>query len=91
VAITDFKIGGYRSIRDVWLKLHPINVIVGPNGSGKSNMYRAMYLVSCAATGRLAAALAEEGGLASALWAGKWSKGDKYPHLCVIVCAHKEL
>lgn len=78
MAITDFKIGGYRSIRDVWLKLHPINVIVGPNGSGKSNMYRAMYLVSCAATGRLAAALAEEGGLASALWAGKWSKGDKY-------------
>lgn len=80
MAITDFKIGGYRSIRDVWLKLHPINVIVGPNGSGKSNMYRAMYLVYCAATGRLASALAEEGGLASALWAGGWSKGDKYPH-----------
>jgi predicted ATPase len=70
VALTDFKISGYRSIFDVWLKLKHINVIVGPNGSGKSNMYRAVYLVASAATGRLARAIVEEGGTSSVLWAG---------------------
>jgi len=76
VAITDFKIQGYRSIKDLWLKLLPINVIVGQNGTGKSNLYRAMYLLACAAKGEFAEALAEEGGIDSALWAGDWSKND---------------
>ena len=33
-------------------------------------MYRAIYLVACAATGRLARAIAEEGGIDSVRWAG---------------------
>ncbi len=77
MAITDFKIQGYRSIKDLWLRLLPINVIVGQNGTGKSNLYRAMYLLACAARGEFAEALAEEGGIASALWAGDWSKNDE--------------
>jgi predicted ATPase len=80
MAITDFKIEGYRSIKELWLKLQPINVIVGPNGSGKSNLYRAMYLLSCAANGQFARALAEEGGILSALWAGGWAKSDDNKH-----------
>ncbi len=71
MAIVDFKISGYRSINNLWLKLQPINVIVGPNGTGKSNLYRAMYLLSCAVRGELAAAMADEGGITSALWAGE--------------------
>jgi predicted ATPase len=70
MALKDFKISGYRSIRDVWLKLKQINMLVGPNGCGKSNLYRALYLTSCAANGRLANSILDEGGMESILWAG---------------------
>ncbi|MDR3613308.1 MAG: AAA family ATPase [Candidatus Obscuribacterales bacterium] len=76
MALKDFKISGYRSIRDVWLKLKQINMIVGPNGSGKSNLYRALYLTSCAAAGRLASSIVEEGGMESILWAGARSRKE---------------
>lgn len=79
MAITDFHTKGYRSIKDLWLKMQPVNVIVGKNGTGKSNLYRAMYLISCAANGQLASALADEGGIKAALWAGKWGSAD-FPH-----------
>lgn len=77
MALIDFKVSGYRSIRDLWLKLKPVNVIVGPNGSGKSNLYRSMYLLHCVARGGLAQAIAEEGGMESVMWAGKRGKYDK--------------
>lgn len=76
MSLIDFKVAGYRSIRDLWLKLRPVNVIVGPNGCGKSNLYRSMYLLHCAARGELAQALAEEGGMSSVVWAGQKSKHD---------------
>lgn len=75
--LTDFVIRNYRSVRDIWLKLNRINVIVGPNGSGKSNLYRAIYLVASTATGRLARNLADEGGMASALRSGEFGRKEK--------------
>ena len=75
--LKDFRTQGYRSIKDVWLKLKPVNVIIGPNGCGKSNLYKAIYLISCAASGQLTSALAHEGGTRSALWAGARSKYEK--------------
>lgn len=77
MALTDFWTRNYRSIKDVWLKLDRISVIVGPNGSGKSNLYRAMYLVASSATGRLARSIAEEGGMPSILWSGRYGKKEK--------------
>lgn len=68
-------VSGYRSIRDVWLKLRRVNVLVGPNGCGKSNLYRALYLISAAANGQFARLLADEGGMPSVLWAGDRGKG----------------
>src|SRR5512141_2086676 len=60
--IKKLNIEGYRSIRDLSLHLLPINVLTGPNGCGKSNLYNSLVLIARAAEGRLARAIAEEGG-----------------------------
>jgi len=75
--ISRLKVSGYRSIRHIDLDLKPVNVIAGANGTGKSNLYKALYLVSCAANGQLAQVLSQEGGMSSALWAGNRSKIDE--------------
>ena len=75
MAITSLHVAGYRSIREVRLKLSRVNVLVGPNGCGKTNFYRALCLLAAAAEGRLARALAGEGGMPSVLWAGERSGG----------------
>ena len=63
-------IAGYRSLRNLRLDLGPLTVVTGPNGSGKSSLYRAIRLLADVAQGRVIPALAHEGGLSSALWAG---------------------
>ncbi|TDR73055.1 AAA family ATPase [Paludibacterium purpuratum] len=67
---------GFRSIRNLHLELEPLNVIVGANGCGKSNLYKAVRLLHEAACGRLSIALAEEGGMQNAIWAGAPRKGQ---------------
>src|SRR5690349_8659411 len=64
------SIEGYRSIRRLTLDLLPINVLTGPNGCGKSNLYNSLVLIARAVEGRLARAIAEEGGTPSVFWAG---------------------
>jgi predicted ATPase len=44
--------------------------VTGANGSGKSNLYRALRLIRHVVDGRLAEALAAEGGMPSIQWAG---------------------
>lgn len=70
-------IENYRSLLRVILPLGKINVVTGANGSGKSNLYRALRLLAETGQGGVVAALAQEGGLSSTLWAGpeKLSKG----------------
>lgn len=63
-------VSGYRSLREIVLPLGQLTLVTGPNGSGKSNLYRALRLLSDAATGRTTASLAREGGLSSVFWAG---------------------
>ncbi len=75
MAIEEIRISGYRSIRDLRLRLSELTVFTGPNGCGKSNLYRALVIMAAAARGDLARALAEEGGMPSALWAGQRRKG----------------
>ena len=45
-------------------------MVTGPNGSGKSSFYKALRLLADASRNGAVAALAREGGLPSALWAG---------------------
>ena len=76
--ITELKVSGYRSIRDVRLRLRPINVLTGPNGCGKSNLYQSIFLLAKSATNELARTLAREGGMPSALWVGARLDGPEH-------------
>jgi predicted ATPase len=68
--ITALAVAGYRSLRDVSVRLAPLTIVTGANGSGKSSLYRALRLLADAAQGRMIGSLAAEGGLPSTLWAG---------------------
>jgi predicted ATPase len=73
--LTTLAVENYRSLRDLVLPLSRLTVVTGPNGSGKSSLYRALRLLADAARNGAVAALAREGGLPSALWAGKETVG----------------
>ena len=63
-------IANYRSLHQLVVPMERLNLVTGDNGSGKSSLYRALRLLAETAQGGVAAALAREGGLGSALWAG---------------------
>jgi predicted ATPase len=68
--IREIEICGYRSLKELRLKLGGVTILVGPNGCGKSNVYQAIQLLGSAAHGQFARRIAEEGGVPSILWAG---------------------
>ena len=68
--IQTLAVSGFRSLRDVRLRLGALDVVTGANGAGKSSLYRALRLIAEIAQGRVIAALAEQGGFRSVLWAG---------------------
>lgn len=45
-AVDRIEIAGYRSIRELDLKLAPLNVLIGPNGAGKSNLISTFELMN---------------------------------------------
>lgn len=73
--ITTVAVAGYRSLRDVVVPLHGLDVVTGANGSGKSSLYRALRLLADCGSGGVIGSLAREGGLPSALWAGPETLG----------------
>jgi len=72
--ICEVSAAGYRSLRAIRFPVGPLTVFVGANGVGKTNLYRALQLLQASAAGTLARELASEGGMESALWAGKRMK-----------------
>ena len=68
--IATLAVENYRSLRNLVLELGQLTVITGANGTGKSSLYRALRLLADSARNGAVAALAREGGLQSALWAG---------------------
>jgi predicted ATPase len=73
--LTTVAVSGYRSLRDVVVPLHGLDVVTGANGSGKSSLYRALRLLAGCGHGDVIGTLAREGGLQSALWAGPATLG----------------
>jgi predicted ATPase len=69
--IKEIALAGYRSLHSLRFPVGQSTVFAGANGVGKTNLYRALQLVQSAAAGSLARELASEGGMESALWAGK--------------------
>ena len=69
--VRDFQAAGYRSLRSIRVPLGGLSVFLGANGVGKTNLYRALQLLQASAAGTLSQELAGEGGMESALWAGK--------------------
>jgi predicted ATPase len=89
VRLRAFEVAGYRSLRSIALDLSSLTVVAGPNGSGKTNLYRALYLLHTASTGRLARTIADEGGMPSVLWAG--TRGKKEPKRLRLAASIDEL
>ncbi|MDP4021796.1 AAA family ATPase [Methylobacterium sp. NEAU 140] len=75
-ALREVTVSGYRSLRRITLPVEGLSVFVGGNGVGKTNLYRALELLQAAAAGTLTRALAAEGGMDSALWAGRRRQGE---------------
>ncbi|MEA3083515.1 MAG: hypothetical protein QOC89_1212, partial [Paraburkholderia sp.] len=73
LAVIGFFAEGYRSLQRINLPVDQLNVFAGANGVGKTNLYRALELLQAAATGELSKKLAAEGGMESALFAGRRS------------------
>jgi predicted ATPase len=71
LTVHDFQAAGYRSLRSIRIPLGGLSVFLGANGVGKTNLYRALQLLQASAAGTLSQELAGEGGMQSALWAGK--------------------
>ncbi len=74
--VREIHAASYRSLRSIRFPTGRLTVFVGANGVGKTNLYRALQLLQASASGTLARELAAEGGMESALWAGKRRAGD---------------
>jgi predicted ATPase len=64
------------SVRGLRLPLDACSVFVGANGVGKTNLYKAVAPLR-AADGTITRAIAEEGGIQSAMWAGDRPRGKQ--------------
>lgn len=68
--LTTLAVSGYRSLRDLVVPLADLTVVTGENGTGKSSLYRALGLLSQAASGSMISSLTASGGLQAVQWAG---------------------
>jgi predicted ATPase len=74
--LTAISIQNYRSVRRLYLPVEACSIFVGANGVGKTNLYKALGLLRSAAEGTITRAIAQEGGIESAMWAGGRTRGE---------------
>ncbi len=61
------RVQGFRRLRDVDLKLRPLNVLIGANGCGKTSLLDVFSLLSASARGELKKTIHDIGGIDSNL------------------------
>ena len=71
------RVQGFRRLRDVDLKLRPLNVLIGANGSGKTSLLDVFSLLSASARGELKRSIRDIGGIDSNLTVLRDFKGYK--------------
>jgi|SRR5579883_2040303 len=65
--INRIKIGGFRRLEQVDLRVRPFMVLIGANGVGKSSLLDAFSLLSASASGKLSEIISQLGGITSLL------------------------
>lgn len=69
--LLEFKVEGFRSLKQTSWEPDNLNVVIGPNGSGKSNLLKAIELIAASANGKLGSYVQGEGGMNSISWDGQ--------------------
>ena len=59
----EIKVKGYKSFKDISIKLGKINLLIGSNGAGKSNFLSLFELLNYAYDQRLAQYVSQIGGV----------------------------
>jgi predicted ATPase len=67
VGFSQLEVGGYRRLRQIELRLAPLNVLIGANGVGKSSVLDVVGLLAASADGVLENTISEAGGISSLL------------------------
>ncbi|RKI46926.1 ATPase [Corallococcus sp. AB049A] len=68
--LLELSVKNYKSLRDVTVRLGPLNVLVGPNGSGKSNLLDVIQFLGDSVREDLGPALDKRGGLGDVRFRG---------------------
>lgn len=68
--ISRVRISGFRSLRDVTIRLTPTTLLIGPNGAGKSNLLSALRMLPLIPTASLSRFVSEQGGASALLHYG---------------------
>ena len=67
VGFSRLQVRGYRRLRELDLRLAPLNVLIGANGVGKSSVLEVVDLLADSADGSLENTISEAGGISGVL------------------------
>lgn len=87
VPLLELSVKNYKSLRDVMVRLGPLNVLVGPNGSGKSNLLDVIQFLGDSAREDLVPALERRQGFARVFFRGE-TKGPIHIQVKAHVTSH---
>ncbi len=85
--LLELSVRNYKSLRDVSVRLGPLNVLVGPNASGKSNLLDVIQFLGDSVREDLGPALEKRGDLARVYFRGE-TKGPLRIHVKANVTSH---
>ncbi|HEX5752486.1 MAG TPA: AAA family ATPase [Archangium sp.] len=87
VPLLELSVKNYKSLRDVTVRLGPLNVLVGPNGSGKSNLLDVIQFLGDSAREDLVPSLERRQGFERVYFRGG-SKTARLPTISIHVKAN---